>query len=107
MRKMIGAGLVLLIVTQALGAQQPVVPAAKPEPVASRPDDFARRGARDAAARLWHRRRGRHAQAAGHRRHRLALHFGPAVIRRHADRLLHPQAGGQKSQTLIAKLGCA
>ena len=107
MRKIIGVALVLMMVSQVLSAQQAAVPAGKPAPVASRPDDVARRGARDAAARLWHRRRGRHAQAAGHRRHRLALHFGPAVIRRHADRLLHPQAGGRKSQTLIAKLGCA
>jgi len=40
MRRMIGVGLVLLIVTQALSAQQPVVPAAKPGPQEER-DSFS------------------------------------------------------------------
>lgn len=40
MRRIIGVGLVLLIVTQALSAQQPVVPAAKPGPQEER-DSFS------------------------------------------------------------------
>ena len=40
MRRMIGVGLVLLIVTQALSAQQPAVPAAKPGPQEER-DSFS------------------------------------------------------------------
>ena len=40
MRRIIGVGLVLLIVTQALSAQQPVVPAAKPGPEEER-DSFS------------------------------------------------------------------
>lgn len=40
MRRIIGVGLVLLIITQALSAQQPVVPAAKPGPQEER-DSFS------------------------------------------------------------------
>ena len=49
---------------------------------------------------LRHRRRGGHAQTAGDRRHRLALHFRAAVAGRHADGLLHSQARAGESQGL-------
>ena len=64
-----------------------------PSPVAPGPDDLHGRRLRHVAAGLRHRQRRGHAQTPGHRRHRRALHLGPAFAGGHAHGLLPAAAG--------------